>query len=109
MPEKGHLIITAARVISAITRNITGSFTTGRGRDEKNNKIRCHVCVFCGRSDTFSELKTGNNSFIGDQSVVMANIGQKSIIGAGSVVVKDIPEYSVAAGNPATVIRSRKS
>lgn len=39
----------------------------------------------------------------------MANIGQRSIIGAGSVVVKDIPEYSVAVGNPARVIKSRKT
>lgn len=35
-------------------------------------------------------------------------IGSGSIIGANSVVTKDIPKNSVAAGNPATVIRSRE-
>ena len=28
-----------------------------------------------------------------------------SIIGAGSVVTKDIPEYCIAVGNPAKVIK----
>jgi acetyltransferase-like isoleucine patch superfamily enzyme len=34
-------------------------------------------------------------------------IGTGSIIGAGSVVTKDIPEYSVAVGAPAKVVRGR--
>jgi acetyltransferase-like isoleucine patch superfamily enzyme len=34
-------------------------------------------------------------------------IGDYSIIGAGSVVTKDIPSYSIAAGNPARVLRQR--
>lgn len=33
------------------------------------------------------------------------HIGKKSIIGAGSVVTKDIPEYCIAVGNPAKVIK----
>lgn len=36
-------------------------------------------------------------------------IGQGSVIGAGSVVTKDIPEYSIAVGNPAKVIKNRKA
>lgn len=34
-------------------------------------------------------------------------IGKGVIIGAASVVTKNLPDYSVAVGNPATVIRSR--
>ncbi|MEK5107639.1 acyltransferase [Cytobacillus sp. FSL K6-0129] len=46
--------------------------------------------------------------FIGARAIVMPNvtIGEHSIIAAGSVVTKDIPPYSLAAGNPAKIIRS---
>lgn len=36
-------------------------------------------------------------------------IGDYSIIGAGSVVTKDVPPYSIAAGNPARILRQRDS
>lgn len=45
--------------------------------------------------------------WLGDGVKVMpgVTIGAHSIIGAGSVVTRDIPEYSVAAGAPARVIK----
>jgi acetyltransferase-like isoleucine patch superfamily enzyme len=36
------------------------------------------------------------------------DIGNNSIVGAAAVVTKSIPEYSVAAGIPAKIIKSRK-
>jgi acetyltransferase-like isoleucine patch superfamily enzyme len=57
----------------------------------------------------YSCVNIGNDVFIGEQSVIMANIGEKSIIGAGSIVVKDIPAYSVAVGNPAKVVKNRRN
>lgn len=47
--------------------------------------------------------------WIGSNSVVLSGvtIGRGSVVGAGSVVVKDIPPYSIAAGNPARVLRKR--
>jgi virginiamycin A acetyltransferase len=56
----------------------------------------------------FVPVTIGKDSFVGEQAIVMANVGEKSIIGAGSVVVKDIPPYSVAVGNPAKVVKSRR-
>ena len=32
-------------------------------------------------------------------------IGKHAIVGAGSVVTKDVPDYAVAVGNPAKVIK----
>ena len=44
---------------------------------------------------------------IGANALITAGvtIGKHSVIGAGSVVTKDIPEYCVAVGNPAKVIK----
>jgi acetyltransferase-like isoleucine patch superfamily enzyme len=37
-----------------------------------------------------------------------ATIGRDSIIGSGAVVTKDIPDYSIAVGIPAAVVKKRK-
>lgn len=50
----------------------------------------------------------GDDCWIGSQSVVMDDLEAGCIIGAGSVVTKSIPGYSIAAGNPAKIIRNRK-
>lgn len=49
----------------------------------------------------------GNNVWIGGNAVICpgVTIGDNCVIGAGSVVTRDIPAWSVAAGNPARVIR----
>ena len=46
--------------------------------------------------------------WIGFDAVVLAGvtIGEGSIIGARSVVMQDVPPYTIAAGNPARVIRA---
>jgi acetyltransferase-like isoleucine patch superfamily enzyme len=55
--------------------------------------------------DSFVEI--GDGSFLGFGAMVMPNvrIGRHCIIGANSCVIRDIPDYSVAAGNPAQVLR----
>lgn len=52
----------------------------------------------------------GNNVHIGNNTIILPNvrIGDNCIIGAGAVVTKSIPDNSVAAGNPAKVIRTVK-
>jgi virginiamycin A acetyltransferase len=61
----------------------------------------------CDQGGTFEKVHIGRNAWIGNSSVIMADIGDGSIIGAGSVVVKPIPPRSVAVGNPAAVKKSR--
>ena len=53
------------------------------------------------------EVNIGNNCWIGGNVVIMpgVTIGDNCVIGAGSVVTKDVPAWSIAAGNPARVIR----
>ena len=48
-----------------------------------------------------------DEAWIGERVCIMPNvsIGKHSVIGANSVVTKDIPEYCVAAGVPAKVIK----
>jgi acetyltransferase-like isoleucine patch superfamily enzyme len=50
----------------------------------------------------------GNNVWLGDKVTVTkgVKIGDNVIIGANSVVTKDIPSNSLAAGNPANVIKN---
>jgi len=63
--------------------------------------------IGCRIQDDDSSVEIGEGSFIGCGSVILPNvkIGTCSVIGANSVVVHDIPDYSVAAGAPAVVLR----
>lgn len=48
----------------------------------------------------------GEGSWIGENVCVCgASIGKHCVIGANSVVTKDIPDYCVAAGSPAKVVK----
>jgi virginiamycin A acetyltransferase len=57
---------------------------------------------------TIALVRIGEGSWVGSAAVVMADIGRHSIVGAGSVVTKPVPEFVIAAGVPAKIIRSRK-
>ncbi|MCU0907024.1 MAG: chloramphenicol acetyltransferase [Rhodobacteraceae bacterium] len=51
----------------------------------------------------------GHDTWIGHGAVVKpeVTVGNGAVIGSGSVVTKDVPAYTIAAGNPAKVIRRR--
>ena len=56
-------------------------------------------------------ITVGDDVWIGSNAIVLdgVTIGAHSIIGAGAVVTKDVPAWSIAAGNPARVLRDRRS
>jgi acetyltransferase-like isoleucine patch superfamily enzyme len=56
---------------------------------------------------TWPRVTIGCDSWIGDRTVVMADVGRHCVIGAGSVVTRPVPDYAIAAGVPARVIRFR--
>lgn len=62
-----------------------------------------------GMQKTETPIIIGNDVWIGEKVILLkgVTVGDGSVIGAGSVVTKDVPEYSVVAGNPAHVIKSR--
>lgn len=55
----------------------------------------------------YPRVTVGRDSWIGERAVVMADVGKHCVIGAGSVVTRPIPDYAVAVGCPARVIRYR--
>ncbi len=61
------------------------------------------------QGDRYNAVRIERDVWLGANVVVLAGvtIGESSVVGAGSIVTKDIPSFSVAAGNPAKVIRSR--
>jgi maltose O-acetyltransferase len=52
----------------------------------------------------------GNDVWIGSRVTILpgVRIGNGVVIGAGAVVTKDLPDYAIAVGVPARVIRCRK-
>lgn len=94
----------------------------GRCRIEKNTLLGSGVHIMSGKGQhnfsdltrpikeqggKFQKVRIGQNCWIGNGAMIMANIGANCIVGAGSVVLNDIPDNSIVAGNPARVIKYR--
>jgi acetyltransferase-like isoleucine patch superfamily enzyme len=54
------------------------------------------------------DIYIGSYCFIGAHALILPGIriGDHCVIGAGAVVTQDIPSHSLAAGNPARILRS---
>lgn len=59
---------------------------------------------------TAAPIYIGNDVWIGASAIILrgVRIGEGAVVGAGSVVTKDIPDYAIAVGNPARVIKYRE-
>ena len=62
--------------------------------------------MFQGLRD-ISPVTIGEHTWIGQNSCIMpgVRIGKHCVVGANSVVTRDLPDYCVAVGSPARVIR----
>jgi acetyltransferase-like isoleucine patch superfamily enzyme len=58
----------------------------------------------------FGEVTVEDGCDLGVGAVLLpgVRIGEGAIVGAGSVVTRNIPPFTVAAGNPARVLRNRR-
>ena len=54
-----------------------------------------------------SPVSIGDECWIGEKVIILSgvHIGKRCVIGAGSVVTRSIPDYCMAVGNPARVIK----
>ena len=77
-------------------------------RNHKFNDVTSPIItqVYYEKSPVFIE----DDVWIGTRIIILPGVrsGRSSMIGAGAVATKDIPPFSIAAGNPARVIRNRK-
>lgn len=57
---------------------------------------------------TTAPIRIQEGTWIGERCVILpgVNIGKKCVIGSGSIVTKSIPDYTMAVGNPAKVIKA---
>lgn len=62
-----------------------------------------------GKTNIIKEVTIKDFVWVGANVIILpgVSIGEGSVIGAGSVVTRDIPDYAIAAGNPAKVIKYR--
>jgi len=94
----GHVHIERNALIASGVQITSGART--HGVDDPTIAIR-------DQDGTRTLVRIGEGAWIGSSAVVMADVGRHSVIGAGSVVTKPIPDWVIAAGVPARVIRSR--
>ena len=81
---------------------------------EDNVRIAANVQLISNNHDpydldvlTCKPVWIRESAWIGAGATILPGvcIGRHAIVGAGSVVTKDVPDYAVAAGNPARVIK----
>lgn len=56
----------------------------------------------------FEPVSIGEDTWIGERATVAASVGRHCVIGAGALVLSPVPDYAVAVGVPARVIRDRR-
>jgi acetyltransferase-like isoleucine patch superfamily enzyme len=59
---------------------------------------------------TNNPIEIQDDVWVGEKAIILKNvtIGKGSVVGAGTVVTKSVDPYSVVAGNPAKVIKTRR-
>lgn len=80
-------------LIGARVSVLSGKYQHGRPGARRDGALRHPL--------QFSRVQIGHECWIGESSVVMANLGPRATVGAGSVVTRDFGEGVTILGNPA--------
>lgn len=104
--EQNVHIICGSRVIIGDNVSITGGVAivdVVHPYEDVHDKSKIGSRIQCDGN----YVEIGSNVFIGFGAIIMPNvrIGRNSVIGAHSVVTRDVPEFSVAAGMPAKIVK----
>ncbi len=120
---EGSIVVPPLTVVRAhmvsIGRNVTvmnGCLMMSAGgiTIEDNAQIAANVQIISNNHDlyerniiTCSPVRICKDAWIGAGSTILpgVTVGKHAIVGAASVVTKSIPDYAVAVGNPAKVIK----
>lgn len=99
---------------------IGGYCIIGMAKIGDHATIASHVSILSGKNQhgykeigkpiqdqqgVFKKISIGENCWVGNNAVIMSNIGTQNVVAAGSVVVSDTGDYEVLSGNPAHVVK----
>lgn len=99
-------VISAVNRIVIQDRVLIGANVHITDHDHEYREVGIPV-MFQGVTTTQAEVVIGRGSWIANNCVIVGNvhIGRGCVIGANSVVNRDIPDYCVAVGAPARVVK----
>lgn len=78
----------------------------------KHDYSRTDIPMGAQKTETNTPLYIAGDVWIGTRAMILPGcerIGHGAVVGAGAVVTKDVPDWAVVGGNPARVIKYRKT
>ncbi len=100
--EIGEDVLISYECLLADSDNHSVSYSV-RKKDLKNWRAGVHEWA----TTVSRPIAVSRGAWIGARTIILkgVTIGEGAVIGAGSVVTKDVPPWTIAAGNPAKIIR----
>lgn len=56
----------------------------------------------------FPRVTIGEDTWVGERALVMADVGRHAVVAAGAVVTRPVPDFAIVAGVPAKIIGNRR-